>query len=813
MSFKVEIIKGKSQILVLDDRTKEIIKIVYPQDIQIGTSNVSKDLSVIGDISARVGSFSQGMTGSLTRLVDGTTYLAGAGSVTITTSSNGQVIITGGGGGAGGAPYDAQYLTLAVDASLTNERTFAAGTGLSITDGGAGGRYIVSADSTVVFLTASQTLTNKVLTNPTINSPTITSPNFGSQNISTTGIGSFSSGISGSLTKLLDGTSYIINGSPGSLSITSQSNGSIVLSASGGGGSSSSGADREASFIVVGTTSSLPNERSLFAGPGLVLTDFGSGNDIEININNNILATITGSTFTQLSGSLQRTSSGLSYLAGAGAISVTSQSNGQIIISASAGNDAPISAQYLTLATDATLQNERVLTAGGGVTITDAGAGSTATLGINNNLIATITGSTFTQLSGSLQRTSAGLSYLVAASGITVVSSSAASTGQIVVGINNALIATITGSTFTQLSGSLQMINGTLPYLLSQGGITITTQSNGQIIISGSSGGAGGSGAPTTAQYLTLATDATLTAERVLTAGGGVTITDGGAGGNATLGINNGLIATITGSTFTQLSGSLQKTSAGLSYLVSGGTVTVTSQSNGQIIISGSGAGGLSTHFQINNASVFSGSGQFLYDTTNNRAVAGAQGFEISNPAGTFGTVLKSAAVAADRTITLPLLAANDTAVTEAFTQTLTNKTLTSPVINTPNFGANNITTTGTGTFTAGVVAGKVTLTSQDITTTPTINDAALGTGISTLSFSGAGPLILTGIAGGVDGRMLFILNNSGDTLTMNHEDAGSTAANRFTNCYSVNHIIQPGVSVVIIYFSSTGRWHPCISF
>jgi hypothetical protein len=42
--------------------------------------------------------------------------------------------------------------------------------------------------------------------------------------------------------------------------------------------------------------------------------------------------------------------------------------------------DAPVGAQYLTLAADATLTNERVLTAGNHVSISDAGAGAAATL-------------------------------------------------------------------------------------------------------------------------------------------------------------------------------------------------------------------------------------------------------------------------------------------------------------------------------------------------------------------------------------------------------------------------------------------------
>ena len=48
----------------------------------------------------------------------------------------------------------------------------------------------------------------------------------------------------------------------------------------------------------------------------------------------------------------------------------------------------------------------------------------------------------------------------------------------------------------------------------------------------------GASGAPTGAQYVTLATDATLTNERVLTPGTGLDLTDAGAGGNLTLDVD-----------------------------------------------------------------------------------------------------------------------------------------------------------------------------------------------------------------------------------------------------------------------------------
>jgi len=49
-----------------------------------------------------------------------------------------------------------------------------------------------------------------------------------------------------------------------------------------------------------------------------------------------------------------------------------------------------------------------------------------------------------------------------------------------------------------------------------------------------------GGGAPTDAQYVTLSTDGDLSAERVLTAGTNITLTDGGAGGTLTIAASGG---------------------------------------------------------------------------------------------------------------------------------------------------------------------------------------------------------------------------------------------------------------------------------
>lgn len=69
-----------------------------------------------------------------------------------------------------GAPANATYVTLTTDATLSNERVLTAGTGIGLTDAGAGSTITIAIDSTVATLTGSQTLTNKNinLTNNTV---------------------------------------------------------------------------------------------------------------------------------------------------------------------------------------------------------------------------------------------------------------------------------------------------------------------------------------------------------------------------------------------------------------------------------------------------------------------------------------------------------------------------------------------------------------------------------------------------------------------------------------------------------------------
>jgi hypothetical protein len=66
--------------------------------------------------------------------------------------------------------------------------------------------------------------------------------------------------------------------------------------------------------------------------------------------------------------------------------------------------------------------------------------------------------------------------------------------------------------------------------------------------------------------------------------------------------------------------------------------------------------------------------------------------------------------LAADRTVTLPLLTGNDTFVFADFTQTLTNKTLTSPTLTTPTLGVATATSINKVTITAPATSATLTL-------------------------------------------------------------------------------------------------------
>ncbi len=96
----------KSTFLIVKDNNNGLSKlIVSPNDFQIGLNNSPSTLKTTGKATFSQGLtsnghsfFNQGLSGSLTRLPNGISYLVAGNGITITSASNGQVIISSAGG-------------------------------------------------------------------------------------------------------------------------------------------------------------------------------------------------------------------------------------------------------------------------------------------------------------------------------------------------------------------------------------------------------------------------------------------------------------------------------------------------------------------------------------------------------------------------------------------------------------------------------------------------------------------------------------------------------------------------------------------
>lgn len=137
-------------------------------------------------------------------------------------------------------------------------------------------------------------------------------------------------------------------------------------------------------------------------------------------------------------------------------------------------------------------------------------------------------------------------------------------------------------------------------------------------------------GADPNAQYLVLSATGSLGSERVFTvpANSGLITVDNGAGSTFNVSIDNSIVATVSGTTFSGvtkhtagLSGSLTRLTDGTSYLIAGTGVNIASASNGAITISSTGSStvaGSDTQIQFNDGGSFGGDSGLTYNKTSN---------------------------------------------------------------------------------------------------------------------------------------------------------------------------------------------------
>jgi hypothetical protein len=408
-----------------------------------------------------------------------------------------------------------------------------------------------------------------------------------------TGTGSlFYLGLSGSLTNLTDGSSYLIAGT--NITITTQSNGSIKIDAASGGGGTSNW-DSSASYVVVGNTASLSNERALTNGTFTTLTDNGANSSIIVEVNTGSLFNALSNSYVRRDGTTTLTapwyvgnqpinnvsklsipySTGkliCSYSSGGTQIDLTifsmngtnqfvygdidSAHNGGTVIQGpnvriGDGNDywfhgSPAATSFVYLGIPQTGSMFKIT--GLNEYIFGAGHGT----GFPGPQIVKIHGadaisSIFGDKTGSVIQISPGKSYgAVPSSYISLYGSTPTVASHNLV---ESIRVTGTGSIFyTGITGSLTTLQDGTSYLVAGTNISIVSQSNGSVLIS-STGGSGGSGDPNVS-FVILSTTSSVPNGRVLTSGSGITIVDNGAGNSVRISNTDGFsVYNVTGST------------------------------------------------------------------------------------------------------------------------------------------------------------------------------------------------------------------------------------------------------------------------
>lgn len=101
-------------------------------------------------------------------------------------------------------------------------------------------------------------------------------------------------------------------------------------------------------------------------------------------------------------------------------------------------------------------------------------------------------------------------------------------------------------------------------------------------------------------------------------------------------------------------------------------------------------------------------------------------------------------------------------------------------------------------------ITTKAFVTNAQITSTQNDYDPGL---LDACRISADAPRTITGFSGGRKGRYLLIINVGSFNITVNHEDAGSLAANRVLNPGGASLVLVPNQSSQMWYDSVASRW------
>ena len=88
-----------------------------------------------------------------------------------------------------------------------------------------------------------------------------------------------------------------------------------------------------------------------------------------------------------------------------------------------------------------------------------------------------------------------------------------------------------------------------------------------------------------------------------------------------------------------------------------------------------------------------------------------------------------------------------------------------------------------------------------------TANDLSLGEGTYFRLSTSGGARIITGFANVQSGRRVFLFNLGPNNITLNNQDAGSSAVNRIITGTGAAVVMAPDGAVILVYDGITTRW------
>jgi len=400
--------------------------------------NLGNTLSTNNTISGRT-KFPQGLSGSLTRLTNGDSYLIAGNNVTITSSSNGSVTISSTSGDSGDVTGPASSTHNAIVRFNSTTGKLIQNSGVTIDDSNnvvipgditiSGGKITLTNDSTI----NSETVGKLILTEDLIEltgdlkvGGNDIQASDGNTNITLTSntLTTFAGDVKITGNDIQSSTATAITMSGQDVTVAGD------LTVSGGKVTLTNGSTIDSETInvlkltesdvrIIGQTLSTDQTSFNLFNTTATTLNVGGAASMALNIGNasSVNNTFSGRTkFPQgLSGSLTQLTNGTSYIIAGSNVTVASASNGAITISSTAG--APSSAQYLVLTANGSLSDERVFVPSTGLTATNAGTdGGNYTLAINDSVVATVSG---TQFRGAVGVTgSLGSTTLTFASGV-----------------------------------------------------------------------------------------------------------------------------------------------------------------------------------------------------------------------------------------------------------------------------------------------------------------------------------------------------------------------------------------------------------